>query len=208
MILFINASEFSKIFKSDETRLSSKSFDCFQAKLEFTIDLKTKNCSRTTLNRPWSDIGVLYDAQSFGEAYIGSSASTGDGLLVTLWFVFILFIDNTFFLEHLGKAMRPSRRIERSTIYKDGAMNSVSQSLRHPSIPDRGQLIPLSTISSVESKIPMSSFHHDNVSPNKNTPSEILSLPFHLRRESTRTKESFPFLIYSRHCDLNNFRMV
>jgi len=85
----------------------------FQAKLEFTIDLKTKNCSRTTLNRPWSNIGVLSDAQSFGEAYVGSSASPDDGLLVTIWFVFILFIDTTFSLYQLGKAMRPSRRIER-----------------------------------------------------------------------------------------------
>lgn len=85
----------------------------FQAKLEFSIDLKTKNCSRTTLNRPWSDIGVLHDAESAGTAYVGSSASPGDGLLVTLWFVSLLFIDKTFSLEHLGMAMRPSRRIER-----------------------------------------------------------------------------------------------
>ena len=84
----------------------------FQGKLEFTIDLKTRNCSRTTLSRPWRDIGIFPDATSFGEAYVGSSASPGDGLLVTIWFVFILFIDNTFSRYHLGMAMRPSRRIE------------------------------------------------------------------------------------------------
>ena len=44
----------------------------FQGKLEFTVDLKTGNCSRRPLERPWRDIGVLPDAQSRGEAYVGS----------------------------------------------------------------------------------------------------------------------------------------
>ena len=63
----------------------------FQGKLEFTINLKTGNCSRTTLNRPWRDIGVLPDAKNYGEAYVGSSVSIDDGLLVTIWLVSLVF---------------------------------------------------------------------------------------------------------------------
>lgn len=59
----------------------------FQAKLEFILDLKTNNCTRGPLERAWRDIGQLPDAQSLGEAYIGSSGVSGAGIRVTLWSV-------------------------------------------------------------------------------------------------------------------------
>ena len=57
----------------------------FQSKIEFSVDTKTGNCSRIPLARPWRDIGVLLDAQSLGETYIGSSAFPCSGIRVTLW---------------------------------------------------------------------------------------------------------------------------
>ena len=57
----------------------------FQAKIEFSLNMKTKVCTRQPLERPWRDIGLFPDAQSHGEAYIGSSAISGGGLLVSLW---------------------------------------------------------------------------------------------------------------------------
>ena len=64
-----------------------ESIRLFQDNLEFTIDLKSGDCVRSTLNQPWRDIGVPPGAQSYGEAYVGSSVSPDDGLLVTIWFV-------------------------------------------------------------------------------------------------------------------------
>ncbi|CAF1396542.1 unnamed protein product [Rotaria sp. Silwood1] len=57
----------------------------FQAQLEFVINLTARNCSRLPLTRPWRDFAIRPDARSYGEAYIGSSASPSTGLLVTIW---------------------------------------------------------------------------------------------------------------------------
>ena len=63
----------------------------FLNKVQFTVDLKTNNCSRVSLNRPWRDFGQVEGAQNIGEAYIGSSGISGAGVHVTLWSVFTLF---------------------------------------------------------------------------------------------------------------------
>ena len=57
----------------------------YDAKVEFLYDLKYQNCSRRTVTEPWEDFGILSDAQSLGEAYLGSSAVPNGGLLVTMW---------------------------------------------------------------------------------------------------------------------------
>ena len=64
----------------------------FQAKIEFSLNMKTRECTRQPLERPWRDIGLFPDAQSHGEAYIGSSAISGGGLLVSLWSAIIVSI--------------------------------------------------------------------------------------------------------------------
>jgi hypothetical protein len=57
----------------------------FDAQIEFIYDFKTRNCTRRPLTRPWRDFGIRSDATSYGEAYIGTSALPGLGLLVTMW---------------------------------------------------------------------------------------------------------------------------
>jgi len=59
----------------------------YEAKIEFIYDLKYQNCTRRAITEPWRDLGILPDDRSYGEAYIGSSALPGGGLLVTIWFV-------------------------------------------------------------------------------------------------------------------------
>ena len=62
----------------------------FDSQLEFVYDFKTKNCTRRPITRQWRDFGIRSDARSYGEAYIGSSAFPGTGLLVTIWYVSFL----------------------------------------------------------------------------------------------------------------------
>lgn len=57
----------------------------YDARVEFLYNLKYGNCSRRTVNEPWADFGIPVDAQSLGEAYLGSSAIPNGGLLVTMW---------------------------------------------------------------------------------------------------------------------------
>ncbi|CAF0959794.1 unnamed protein product [Rotaria magnacalcarata] len=57
----------------------------FDLQTEFIYNYKAHNCSRQPLTRPWRDFGIRPDARSFGEAYIGTSALPGLGLLVTMW---------------------------------------------------------------------------------------------------------------------------
>ncbi|CAF1387882.1 unnamed protein product [Adineta steineri] len=57
----------------------------FDSNTEYVYDFKNHNCSRRKIDRRWRDFGIRPDATSFGEAYIGSSAAPGLGLLVTLW---------------------------------------------------------------------------------------------------------------------------
>jgi hypothetical protein len=57
----------------------------FDSQTEFAYDFKSRNCTRRTITRPWRDFGIRPDARSFGEAYVGTSAIPGLGLLVTMW---------------------------------------------------------------------------------------------------------------------------
>ncbi len=59
----------------------------YDAKIQFVYDLKSQNCTRRAITEPWRDFGILPDDRSYGEAYIGSSAFPGGGLLITIWFV-------------------------------------------------------------------------------------------------------------------------
>jgi hypothetical protein len=60
----------------------------FDAKIEFVYDLKAGNCTRRAITTPWRDFGILPDARSYGEAYLGSSALPDTGLLITIWLVY------------------------------------------------------------------------------------------------------------------------
>jgi hypothetical protein len=57
----------------------------FDAQTEYVYDFKYRNCSHRRIDRPWRDFGIPPEARSLGEAYIGTSALPGLGLLVTLW---------------------------------------------------------------------------------------------------------------------------
>lgn len=47
--------------------------------------MKTKECTKQAITRPWIDVGVPANATNLGESYIGSSAVPGGNLLVTIW---------------------------------------------------------------------------------------------------------------------------
>ena len=53
--------------------------------VEYVYNFRLRNCTRQPLTRPWRDFGVRPNATSYGEAYIGSSAVPGAGMLVTIW---------------------------------------------------------------------------------------------------------------------------
>jgi len=57
----------------------------FDAQIEYAYNFRARNCTRRPITRPWRDFGIRPDARSYGEAYIGSSAAPGLGLLVTMW---------------------------------------------------------------------------------------------------------------------------
>ena len=57
----------------------------FDLKIEFVYDFEARNCTRRPLTRPWRDFGIRGNDTSYGEAYVGSSAVPGAGILVTLW---------------------------------------------------------------------------------------------------------------------------
>lgn len=57
----------------------------FDLKVEFAYNFKARNCSRRPITREWRDFGIRGNDTSYGEAYIGSSALPGSGVLVTLW---------------------------------------------------------------------------------------------------------------------------
>jgi hypothetical protein len=59
----------------------------YDAKIEFIYNLRFNNCTRRIIDEPWHDFGILPDAQSLGEAYLGTSALPSSGLLVTIWLV-------------------------------------------------------------------------------------------------------------------------
>ena len=57
----------------------------FDSNMEYIYNLKSHNCTRRPITRPWRDFGIQPGARSYGEAYIGTSAAPGFGLLVNLW---------------------------------------------------------------------------------------------------------------------------
>ncbi len=69
------------------------------AGIQFVYDLKARNCKRIESTQPWRDFGILPDAQSYGEAYVGSSAFPGAGLLITIWLIScFICLSNIFFI--------------------------------------------------------------------------------------------------------------
>jgi hypothetical protein len=57
----------------------------FELKVEFVFNFRARNCTRREITRPWRDFGIRANDTSYGEAYIGSSAFPGSGVLVTIW---------------------------------------------------------------------------------------------------------------------------
>jgi hypothetical protein len=57
----------------------------FDLKVEFIYNIGKHNCSRREITRPWRDFGIRANDTSYGEAYIGTSAVPGAGMLVTIW---------------------------------------------------------------------------------------------------------------------------
>lgn len=47
--------------------------------------MKTKECVKQAVTRPWIDVGIPQNATSLGESYVGSAAVPGANLLVTIW---------------------------------------------------------------------------------------------------------------------------
>jgi hypothetical protein len=60
----------------------------FDSNIEYAYNYNARNCTRRPLTRPWRDFGIRPDAISRGEAYVGTSAVPGAGILATLWYVF------------------------------------------------------------------------------------------------------------------------
>ena len=60
----------------------------FDLKIEYIYDFKARNCTHRTVNRPWRDFGIPPESRSLGEAYVGTSAIPGAGILTTFWYVF------------------------------------------------------------------------------------------------------------------------
>ena len=54
-------------------------------KVEFIYNFRARNCTRREITRPWRDFGIRANDTSYGEAYIGTSALPGAGILVTIW---------------------------------------------------------------------------------------------------------------------------
>jgi hypothetical protein len=54
-------------------------------KVQYKFNFKTKNCTATTVDRPWKYFSIPANATFLGESYIGSSAVPGAGLLATIW---------------------------------------------------------------------------------------------------------------------------
>jgi hypothetical protein len=57
----------------------------FSLQVEFVYNFRARNCTRRPLTRPWRNFGIQANATSYGEAYVGSSAVPGAGILATLW---------------------------------------------------------------------------------------------------------------------------
>ena len=57
----------------------------FDLQVEFIFNFKARNCTRREITRPWRDFGIRANDTSYGEAYIGSSAVPGAGILATIW---------------------------------------------------------------------------------------------------------------------------
>ena len=53
--------------------------------IEYRLNLKTKECTKQQITRPWVDFGIPKTAKNIGEAYLGSSAVPNANLLVTSW---------------------------------------------------------------------------------------------------------------------------
>ncbi len=60
----------------------------YDLKIEYIYDFKARNCSHRAVTRPWRDFGIAPDSRSLGEAYVGTSAIAGAGILTSLWYVF------------------------------------------------------------------------------------------------------------------------
>ena len=57
----------------------------FDSRIEFVYNFRARNCTRREITRAWRDFGIRANDTSYGEAYVGSSAVPGAGILVTLW---------------------------------------------------------------------------------------------------------------------------
>jgi hypothetical protein len=57
----------------------------FDSQVEFVYNFRARNCTRRPITRAWRDFGIRANDTSYGEAYIGTSAVPGAGLLVTIW---------------------------------------------------------------------------------------------------------------------------
>lgn len=118
----------------------------FQVRLEFVINLTARNCSRLPLTRPWRDFSIRPDAHSYGEAYIGSSASPSTGLLITMWWVnWFRFHSNVDCYLWIGVVITRRHRMILSTILARGLMKPVFQSLTPLYIPSTAQVMSHST---------------------------------------------------------------
>lgn len=71
--------------ETSTTQISNDILSLYESRIEFVFDLKTHTCTRRPITQPWRDFGILPDAVSLGEAYLGASAFPDASLLVTIW---------------------------------------------------------------------------------------------------------------------------
>ena len=51
----------------------------------YKFNLKTRECKKNPVDRPWRNFGIPQNATAYGESYIGSSAVPNANILTTIW---------------------------------------------------------------------------------------------------------------------------
>ena len=77
-----------RIIEDEKFSDDEESYDVlslYNNQTQYVVNLKTKECRKLPLTRPWVDFGVSQNATFLGESYLGSSAVTNGSLLVTIW---------------------------------------------------------------------------------------------------------------------------
>lgn len=61
--------------------------ELFESKTRFTVNLKTKECNKTSIDYEFRRFGIPSNASFAGQAEIGTDAERNTGVLVDFWFI-------------------------------------------------------------------------------------------------------------------------